>query len=857
MSTVLKVYSIEPDGFVEACNMRGGKNQNLSYSSNDVAWSTIEHNLLATAATNGVISVWDLSKFGRQKQLYVFNEHERTAHTVTFHGTEPHLLISGSQDGTIKCFDLRCDKAVHTYCSNAESVRDVKFSPQQPHQFAAVSENGTVQLWDMKRPDRCQLQFTAHSGPVYTCDWHPTQPWLATGSRDRQIKVWRMDQKPALEYNIHTIAVVGRVKWRPERQHHIASCALVVDYSIYIWDVRRPYIPYASFTEHTNVTTGIAFKGNDPHVLMSASKDSTIFKHSFQDATRPTTKVNPQASCFNLNGDLLFAYKVKNVPGATGTTAPVPGELPASAGGALGGASGTGIAAGMAVSQSASMSASGNNSAASTCIGAVAAASAAAAVALPPSTPRSSGAGAFIADTISSVYSTPRAVSTAASAQSAAVIGQLPHEQFHLAKSRLLSYTADSWTNGSTTDATSHHNHHYHHQQQSQHHHPRPPAVSSSATGHHGHVGAIATVGMSHEFDAFRGCARDYILTGAQLSDICDYNADIARKYGKANVSMLWRFIGNQYANVALTYGGSGAGNAGSGAGVNADVTITQRNKSQAGCSNNGGTVVSGGIGSSPGGSNSIIAASSNANITGRLIHMLPGHNTNRQLSTATGALLATVTSTGSTVVGSGIASVATAGNTNSSTSTHAGSGVCQPESSSEQEVLVQMCCEDLKLQDFRHPKSGEFKHSSGTGGCSAAETTTNNSSSAHNTNDGSDGAQKTSIVTAVTPTVATASSAAAAAAEQELADQSADSLASFVHGDAEELTVHDVKGLRNGFLYIGPHDLTKGWSLPHNNLNELQTKKAAADMEAECRQQAEADGMVVSVFLVTHKYKN
>lgn len=80
---MLKVYSIETDGFLEVCNMRGGKNQNLSYSSNDVAWSTLDNHLLATAATNGVVSVWDLSKFGRQKQLYVYNEHERTAHSVS------------------------------------------------------------------------------------------------------------------------------------------------------------------------------------------------------------------------------------------------------------------------------------------------------------------------------------------------------------------------------------------------------------------------------------------------------------------------------------------------------------------------------------------------------------------------------------------------------------------------------------------------------------------------------------------------------------------------------------------------------------------------------------------------------
>lgn len=145
--SLLKVFSIENDGFTEVCNMRGGKNQNLSYSSNDVAWSSLDSNILATAATNGVVSVWDLSKFGRQKQLLVYNEHERTAHSVAFHGTESNFLISGSQDGTIKCFDLRVDKtAINTYFSNSESVRDVKFSPHAPNTFAAVSENGTGKL---------------------------------------------------------------------------------------------------------------------------------------------------------------------------------------------------------------------------------------------------------------------------------------------------------------------------------------------------------------------------------------------------------------------------------------------------------------------------------------------------------------------------------------------------------------------------------------------------------------------------------------------------------------------------------------------------------------------------------------
>lgn len=315
---MLKVFSIDSDGFSEVHNMRqqqsNNKNLNLTFSSNAIAWSHLDTNVLATSATNGAVSIWDINKFGRNKQLNVYHDHDRTTHAVTFHQTDPSLLLSASQDSTLKLFDLRERSSCVSTFSSTESVRDVKFNPFNCNTFASVSENGTVQLWDIRRAEKFVQQFTAHSGPIYCLDYHPTQQWLATGSRDKLIKVWNMTSaKPTLEYTIHTIAVVGRVRWRPERKFHIASCSLVVDYSIYIWDVRRPFIPYASFNEHTNVTSDICFKGI-PDVLLSTSKDSTIYKHATKDAQHPAASANPQSGSINYRGDLLFVYKTKAKP---------------------------------------------------------------------------------------------------------------------------------------------------------------------------------------------------------------------------------------------------------------------------------------------------------------------------------------------------------------------------------------------------------------------------------------------------------------------------------------------------------------------------------------------------------------
>ncbi|XP_066997844.1 GATOR2 complex protein WDR24 isoform X2 [Anabrus simplex] len=310
---VFKVFSIEEDEFVENCNLRVGKNLNLNFSCNDVAWNTIEDHILATAATNGAVVLWNLNRPSRSKQEHVFIDHKRTVNKVSFHPTEPNWLISGSQDGTMKCFDLRTKEATRTFYSNTESVRDVQFSPHLHHAFAAVSENGNVQLWDLRRPERCYHQFTAHSGPVFACDWHPDFTWLATASRDKTIKVWDLSGRPSLEYTIHTIASVGHIKWRPQRKYHIASCALVVDCSINVWDVRRPYIPFAAFNEHKDVATGVAWRGN-PDVFLSTSRDCTLYHHVFQDASRPANKANPQGVALNGNGDVAYACKVSIHP---------------------------------------------------------------------------------------------------------------------------------------------------------------------------------------------------------------------------------------------------------------------------------------------------------------------------------------------------------------------------------------------------------------------------------------------------------------------------------------------------------------------------------------------------------------
>jgi WD repeat-containing protein 24 len=71
----------------------------------------------------------------------------------------------------------------------AQSCRDVQFSPTAGHEFAAVFETGILQLWDLRAPATPERRINAHNGFVLSVDYHPSGRFLATGGRDRQIKV--------------------------------------------------------------------------------------------------------------------------------------------------------------------------------------------------------------------------------------------------------------------------------------------------------------------------------------------------------------------------------------------------------------------------------------------------------------------------------------------------------------------------------------------------------------------------------------------------------------------------------------------------------------------------------------------
>ena len=89
------------------------------------------------------------------------------------------------------------------------------------------------------------------------------------------------------------------------------SISQISDYSVQVWDVRRPYVPFGTFNEHTAIPTSFLWRG-DPHTLLSVAKDNFLYQHTFNDVKRPYDNANPFGISFNSEGDLLYSFRDGN-----------------------------------------------------------------------------------------------------------------------------------------------------------------------------------------------------------------------------------------------------------------------------------------------------------------------------------------------------------------------------------------------------------------------------------------------------------------------------------------------------------------------------------------------------------------
>lgn len=296
---------------------------------NDVKWSPGEQSTtIATAAANGQVVIYDLIRAGLETAR--LHEHNRQVHKLAFNPWRGTYLLSGSQDATVRLWDLRAlaDErsvitfgSVNRYSLNNEGIRDLKWSPRDVMEFAAGTDNGVIQRWDFRKNTSPLLKINAHEKTCHTIDWHPDGKHLASGGADKNLKVWDFastDRRMKPCWQLRAPQAIREVRWRPScspahRSGNMQCTQLAASYDhqdprIHVWDFRRPCVTFREIDQYDTPATAMLWRSED--LLWTVGSAGMFTQSDVKYATKVLDHRSPNLVAFSPDGSLaLFSEK--------------------------------------------------------------------------------------------------------------------------------------------------------------------------------------------------------------------------------------------------------------------------------------------------------------------------------------------------------------------------------------------------------------------------------------------------------------------------------------------------------------------------------------------------------------------
>lgn len=277
---------------------------------------------LAAASTSGSIFIIDIK---RRLDVQEIKAHRRAINTIAFsQHDQGNLILSGSQDGSIRLWDLRVQDGAssssnvslsmkkyqvrpsYKFLKQNDEIRCNEFSPHDSNIFCSVSTSGHLTKWDLRAPNRFVSNIrSAHINGALTLEWNQSLPYIVTGGNDSKVKVWNMtkDWVKDPEYQISVNDNVSKVSWCPSDNYNkIEDCNLACSYLTYncsvdVWDLKRKFLQSYSLQNHTQPVTGLHW--HTENTLWTVSKDRSFIGNNLLNEVPYTSSLRKNVTRFN------------------------------------------------------------------------------------------------------------------------------------------------------------------------------------------------------------------------------------------------------------------------------------------------------------------------------------------------------------------------------------------------------------------------------------------------------------------------------------------------------------------------------------------------------------------------------
>ena len=155
---------------------------------------------LASGSEDKTIKLWDVAA---GKNIATLKGHADKVSSLAF-SPDGKTLASGSVDKTIKLWDVAAGKNIATFNGHTKDVFCVAFSPDGKT-LASGSDDNTIRLWDVANGKNTATYSDAHGCGTASVAFGPDGKTLASGGGGNGIKLWNIGTgKSTTLLNAHT-----------------------------------------------------------------------------------------------------------------------------------------------------------------------------------------------------------------------------------------------------------------------------------------------------------------------------------------------------------------------------------------------------------------------------------------------------------------------------------------------------------------------------------------------------------------------------------------------------------------------------------------------------------------------------
>lgn len=241
--------------------------------------------LLVSSSEDATIKVWDYETGDYERTL---KGHTDSVQDIAF-DPSGKLLVSGSADMSIKIWDFESYECLRTLHGHDHNVSSVTFMPTADH-ILSSSRDKTIKKWEVAT-GYCVKTLTGHRDWVRMIRVNKDGTLIASCSKDHTIIIWSgtsSEQRAVLKDHDHTVECIA---WAPESAFPVVCEATETnnkynsragpflvsgsrDKTIKIWDVS---VGICLFTliGHDNWVRGVVWHSGGKYII-SSSDDKTI-----------------------------------------------------------------------------------------------------------------------------------------------------------------------------------------------------------------------------------------------------------------------------------------------------------------------------------------------------------------------------------------------------------------------------------------------------------------------------------------------------------------------------------------------------------------------------------------------------